>query len=261
MSAPNGPLAGARALVVGVANERSIGWAIARRLSRDGATLALTYQGDVFEKRVAPLGEEVGAKALLACDVTDDDAIVRTVARAAEALGGIDLLVHAVAYARREDLVGDFVDTDREGFRLAMDVSVYSLVALARAARPWLEQSGRGRVLTLSYYGAEKVVPHYNVMGVAKAALEAAVRYLAADLGPRGVCVNAISAGPIKTLSAAGIRDFRQMLHHHAERAPLRRNVTADEVADIAAALLAAPGAGITGEIVHVDAGYHVTGT
>lgn len=260
MSGRVGPLEGARALVVGVANERSIGWAIAKQLRAQGAEIVLTYQGDVFEKRVAPLAAGIGAKALLPCDVTDDHAVEQTVASAAQAMGGIDLLVHAVAYARKEDLVGEFVNTDREGFRLAMDVSVYSLVALARAARPWLETSGRGRILTLSYFGAEKVVPHYNVMGVAKAALEATVRYLAADLGPRGICVNAISAGPIKTLAAAGIRGFRDMMHHHADRSLLHRNVTADEVAATAAALLAAPGAAITGEVVHVDAGYHAVG-
>ncbi len=251
---------GKKALVVGVANERSIAWAIAKRLADEGAEIALTYQGDVLEKRVRPLAESISAALVAPCDVADDGAIDAAFARVRETLGGLDVLVHSVAHARREDLTGDFVTTDREGFRAALDISVYSLVALTRAALPLFEGRGGGSILTLSYYGAEKALPHYNVMGVAKAALEAAVRYLAQDLGPRGIRVNAISAGPIKTLAAAGIHGFRDMLHHHEERALLKRNVTADEVGAAALALLGPLGTGITGEVLHVDAGYHATG-
>ncbi len=251
---------GKKALVVGVANERSIAWAIAKRLAEEGAEIALTYQGEVLEKRVRPLAESISAALVTPCDVANDADIDAAFARIRDTLGGLDVLVHSVAFARREDLMGDFVATDREGFRAALDISVYSLVALTRAALPLLEGRGGGSVLTLSYYGAEKALPHYNVMGVAKAALEAAVRYLAQDLGPRGIRVNAISAGPIKTLAAAGIHGFRDMLHHHEERALLKRNVTADEVGAAALALLGPLGAGITGEVLHVDAGYHATG-
>ncbi|MFN7953703.1 MAG: enoyl-ACP reductase [bacterium] len=251
---------GKKALVVGVANERSIAWGIAKRLADEGAQIALTYQGEVLEKRVRPLAESISAALLTPCDVASDADIDAAFGRIRDALGGLDVLVHSVAYARREDLTGDFVATDREGFRAALDISVYSLVALTRAALPLFEGRGGGSVLTLSYYGAEKALPHYNVMGVAKAALEAAVRYLAQDLGPRGIRVNAISAGPIKTLAAAGIHGFRDMLHHHEERALLKRNVTADEVGAAALALLGPLGTGITGEVLHVDAGYHATG-
>ncbi len=250
---------GKKALVVGVANERSIAWAVAKRLAEEGAEIALTYQGEVLEKRVRPLAESIGAALLTPCDLTVDSDIDAAFAKIGETLGALDVLVHSVAFARREDLLGDFVATDREGFRVALDVSVYTLVALTRAALPLMEGRG-GSVVTMSYYGAEKALPHYNVMGVAKAALEAAVRYLAQDLGPRGIRVNAISAGPIKTLAAAGISGFRDMLHHHEEKALLKRNVTADEVAAAALALLGPLGSGITGEVLHVDAGYHAVG-
>ena len=255
-----GTMDGRKALVVGVANERSIAWAIAKRLADEGAEIALTYQGEVLEKRVLPLAESIGCQTVVPCDVTEEAQLASAFEAIGSGLGGLDVLVHSVAFARREDLMGSFVDTDREGFRMAMDISVYSLIALARCALPLMEGRDGGSILTMSYYGAEKVVPHYNVMGVAKAALEASVRYLAQDLGPKGIRVNAISAGPIKTLAAAGIRGFRDMLHHHAERAPLARNVTADEVAAAALPLLGPGGSGITGEVLHVDAGYHVVG-
>ena len=251
---------GKKALVVGVANERSIAWAVAKRLAEEGAEIALTYQGEVLEKRVRPLAESIGAALVTPCDLTDDAAIDAAFAKVGETLGALDVLVHSVAFARREDLLGDFVTTDREGFRLALDISVYTLVALTRGALPLMDGRGGGSIVTMSYYGAEKALPHYNVMGVAKAALEAAVRYLAQDLGPRGIRVNAISAGPIKTLAAAGISGFRDMLHHHEEKALLKRNVTADEVAAAALALLGPLGSGITGEVLHVDAGYHAVG-
>ncbi len=255
-----GSFDGKKALVVGVANERSIAWAIAKRLADEGAQVALTYQGAVLEKRVRPLAESIGAAAMIPCDLSSDAEIAAAFTQLGSALGGLDVLVHSVAFARREDLLGDFVATDREGFRVALDVSVYTLVALARAALPLFEGRPGASVLTLSYFGAEKAIPHYNVMGVAKAALEASVRYLAQDLGPRGIRVNAISAGPIKTLAAAGIHGFREMLHHHEEKSLLKRNVTADEVASAALALLGPLGSGITGEVLHVDAGYHAVG-
>lgn len=251
-------LAGRRGLVFGVANDKSIAWAIARRAAREGAALALSYADERLERRVAPLAEQIGARALVRCDVTDDAQIDAAFERAASALGGLDFLVHAVAFAERDDLRRPFVETSRAGFRTALDVSAYSLVAVARRAAAAM--TAGGSILTLTYYGAEKVVPGYNVMGPAKAALEAAVRYLAVDLGPAGVRVNAISAGPIKTLAAAGIPGFREMLRHAAATAPLRRNVTADDVAGAAVFLLSDLGAGVTGEVVHVDAGYHVVG-
>jgi enoyl-[acyl-carrier protein] reductase I len=252
-------LAGKKALVLGVANDHSIAWSIARAFAREGATLALTYVGDAIEKRVRPLAAELGVDVVLPCDVTRDEDVRALFASLVEQWGVLDVVVHAVAFAPREELRGRFVDTSRDGFRVAMDVSTYSLVAVARAAEPLLAPR-QGSILTLTYFGAEKVVAGYNVMGVAKAALEAAVRYLAWDLGPNGVRVNAISAGPIRTLSAAGIRDFRTMLHHHEQRAPLRRNVSGDEVGLAALFLCSELGSAVTGEIVHVDAGYNIVG-
>jgi len=253
-------LEGKRALVVGVANERSIAWGIAQALAREGARLAFTYVGESIERRVRPLAESLGADVVAPCDVTDDAQIDALVAELDRRWDGLDVLVHAVAFANREDLSGRFVDTSREGFRLALDVSAYSLVGLTRAALPLMERAGGGSVLTLTFAGSERVFPNYNVMGVAKAALESSVRYLAAELGPAGIRVNAISAGPIKTLSASGVKNFRDMLHYAAERAPLRRNVTTDDVGALALALVGPAGAGITGQVLYVDAGLSVLG-
>jgi enoyl-[acyl-carrier protein] reductase I len=252
-------LEGKKAIVFGVANDHSIAWAIAQAFAREGATLAFTYVNEAIERRVRPLAESLGVKTVLPCDVTSDDDIRATFDVLQEQWGGLDVLVHAVAFAQREDLKGRFVDTSREGFRLALDVSAYSLVALARAAEPLLAPR-RGSILTLSYFGAEKVVAGYNVMGVAKAALEASMRYLAWDLGPNGIRVNAISAGPIRTLSSAGIGGFKTMLHHHEERAPLRRNISPEEVARSALYLSSELAEGVTGEVLHVDAGYNIVG-
>jgi enoyl-[acyl-carrier protein] reductase I len=250
---------GRRALVFGVANERSIAWGIARALHQAGAELAFTFAGEVLEKRVRPLAESVGARFIEPCDVTDDAQVDAVFERIAGEWDGLDVLIHAVAFADRQDLEGRFVDTPRDGFLKALNISAYSLVHLTRAASPLL-QSRRGNVLTLTYFGAEKVVQNYNVMGVAKAALEASVRYLAADLGPDGVRVNAISAGAVKTLAASGVRGFRSMLGVYEERAPLRRNITQDEVAGAALFLCSDLGTGVTGEVLHVDSGYNIIG-
>jgi len=249
-----------RVLVFGVANERSIAWAIARAMHVGGCTeFAFTYAGEVLEKRVRPLAESVGARLILPCDVTDDAQVAACFAAVGGIWDGIDVLIHSIAFANREDLEGRFVDTSRAGFRMALDVSCYSLVLLARHAEPLLA-SRKGSIVTLSYFGAEKVVPNYNVMGVAKAALEASVRYLASDLGPQGIRVNAISAGPIKTLAAAGIRGFKGMLALAEEKAPLRRSVSQDDVGNAAAFLCSHLSAGITGEVLYVDAGYNIMG-
>lgn len=252
-------LSGKRALVLGVANERSIAWAIARALASEGAHLGLTYVGDSLERRVRPLAEKIGADVLGSCDVTDDTQIETLFSEVKNQWGQLDVLVHAIAFAQRDDLKGRFVDTGREGFRLALDVSAYSLVALSRAALPLLSETD-GTILTLTFAGSERVFPNYNVMGVAKAALESSVRYLAADLGPDGVRVNAISAGPIKTLSAVGIGNFREMLHVAEARAPLQRTVTADDVAQLALALSGPAGRGITGQVLYADAGLSILG-
>jgi enoyl-[acyl-carrier protein] reductase I len=254
-----GSMTGKRAAIFGVANDHSIAWAIAQRLRAEGAELALTYPNEQIEKRVRPLAASIGVDAVLPCDVTSDAQIAAVFAELGERWGGLDAVVHSLAFAERDDLKGRFVDTARQGFQVALDVSAYSLIALARCAEPLLAPQ-RGALVTMTYFGAEKVIPNYNVMGVAKAALETCVRYLAADLGPAGVRVNAISAGPLRTLSAAGIAGFRTMLHHYEERAPLRRNVTADEVAAAALYLCSDAASGVTGEILHVDAGYNVIG-
>jgi len=259
MSNAQGLLAGKRVLVFGVANERSIAWGISRAMHEHGATLGFTYLNEALERRVRPLAESVGSELILECDVTRDDQIQDTFQTVKDAWGRIDVLIHGVAFANREDLEGRFVETSRDGFRTALDISAYSLVALTREAWPLMKDVG-GSVLTLTYYGSEKVVPNYNVMGVAKAALEASVRYLAADLGPDGIRVNAISAGPIKTLAASGIRGFRSILGEVAERAPLRRNVTQDDVANAALFLCSDLGAGVTGEVLYVDSGYNILG-
>jgi enoyl-[acyl-carrier protein] reductase I len=249
-----------RAAIFGVANDHSIAWAIAQRFHAEGAALALTYPNAAIEKRVRPLAASIGVDLVLPCDVTDDAQIRAVFDRlGAEWADGLDAVVHSLAFAGREELSGRFVDTSREGFRLALEVSAYSLVAMARAAEPLLA-ARRGSLVTMTYYGAEKVLPHYNVMGIAKAALEACVRYLAFDLGGTGVRVNAISAGPLRTLSLAGIKGAKDMLHHHAARAPLGRNIGAEEVAAAALYLCSDAASGITGEILHVDGGYNVMG-
>jgi len=253
-----GILDGKKAVIFGVANDHSIAWGIAQALHREGAELAFSYAGESLERRVRPLAEQVNASFVEECDVTSDEAIERVFAKLAESFGTFDILVHAVAYARREDLTGRFLNTSRAGWATAMDISVYSLVALTRAALPHFNPGAT--VLTLSYYGAEKVIPNYNVMGVAKSALEATVRYLAADLGPDGFRVNAISAGPIRTLSASGIGNFRKLHKTFAETAPLRRNVTIEDVGNSALWLCSDLSSGVTGEVVYVDAGYNILG-
>lgn len=253
-----GLLEGKVALVFGVANKYSLAWGIAQALAAEGAEVGFSYAVDKLERRVRPLAESLHARFIERCDVTNDQEISETFARAAQVYGKIDNLVHAIAYADMEDLNGLYLDTSRRGFQIAMDISVYSLVALARAARPLMNEAGS--IVTLSYYGAEKVVPHYNVMGVAKAALEASVRYLASELGPEGIRVNAISAGPVKTLSAGAFQGFRDMLHYVGERAPLRRNITQEEVGKTGLYLLSDLSSGVTGETVYVDGGYNILG-
>jgi len=254
------PFEGKRALVFGVANERSIAWGITRALHEQGCRdFAFTYAGEVFEKRMRPLAESIDARVILPCDVGDDAQIDHVFDEIGRRWDGLDVLVHSIAFAEREDLDGRFIDTSRAGFLKAIEISAYSLVHLARKAEPLLA-ARRGSIVTLTYYGSEKVVPNYNVMGVAKATLEASVRYLAADLGAAGIRVNAISAGAIKTLAATGVRGFRGLLGLAEERAPLRRTVSQEEVGRTAAFLCSDAGAGITGETLHVDAGYNIMG-
>jgi enoyl-[acyl-carrier protein] reductase I len=255
-----GLLDGKAGIIFGVANKRSIAWAIAQALSNEGMRLAFTYQGERLKENVAELTSTLSGALLLPCDVTID-AEIDTVFQEVDAqFGRLDSLVHSVAFAPREDLENEFVKTSREGFKLAHDISAYSLVALTRAALPLFEKSGGGSVLAMSYYGAVKAVEGYNVMGVAKASLEASVRYLAANLGPKNVRVNAISAGPVNTLAARGIKGFTGMLKHHAERAPLRRNVELEEIGSAALFLTSSMSSAITGEIMYVDGGYNVIG-
>lgn len=251
-------LEGRRGLVVGVANKRSIAWAIAQALAGAGMRLALTYQGERLRDNVLELAATLPDTLVYPCDVTSDAQIEAVFDALGREFGVLDTLVHSVAYAPREELEGAFVATSREGFRIAHDVSVYSLVALTRAALPLLEKSGQGSVIAMTYYGSEKVAANYNVMGVAKAALESAVRYLAADLGPKGIRVNAISAGPVNTLAARGVRGFTQILQHHAEKAPLRRNVEPREIGDAALFLASPLASGITGAVLFVDCGYNI---
>ncbi len=251
-------LEGKKALIFGIANKNSIAWGIAQTLHAHGAELGFSYGFEQLEKRVRPLAEELGVEFVEECNIEDDEVITSVFQKAADKFGQIDILVHAIAHAKREDLTGTFVDTSRDGFHLAMGVSVYSLVSLTRAAVPLMTNGGS--IISMTYYGAEKAVPHYNVMGVAKAALEASTRYLAADLGPQNIRVNAISAGPIKTLSAAGIAGFRKMLKYTEERSPLRRNVTQEEVGKTALWLCSDLSSGVTGEVVYVDAGYNILG-
>jgi enoyl-[acyl-carrier protein] reductase I len=251
-------LAGTAGVIFGVANKRSIAWGIAQAMSAAGMRLAFTYQGERLKENVEELAATLAGSLVLPCDVTSDAEIAAVFEAVGREFGRLDTLVHSVAYAPREELEGDFVSTSRDGFRMTHDISAYSLVALTRAALPLLAPSGRGSVLAMTYYGAEKVAASYNVMGVAKAALEATVRYLAAGLGPRGVRVNAISAGPVNTLAARGVRGFTGMLKHHAERAPLRRNVELREIGDTAVFLASSMASGITGEVLFVDGGYNI---
>jgi enoyl-[acyl-carrier protein] reductase I len=251
-------LDGKRGLVLGIANKRSIAWGIAQAVSRQGARLAVTYQGERLEENVRELAQGLKDPVILPCDVSRDEDLDALANGVKEALGGLDFMVHAVAYALREELDGEYLNTSREGYRVAQDISSYSLTALSRRVAPLMQ--GGGSIVTLSYLGGERVVPHYNVMGVAKAALEASVRYLAADLGPRGVRVNAISAGPIKTLAASGVHGLSKMLEYHRTHAPLRKNTEQDEVGDVALFLVSPLSRGVTGEVIHVDGGFHVMG-
>ncbi|MFD1952504.1 enoyl-ACP reductase FabI [Sphingomonas arantia] len=253
-----GLMDGKRGLIMGLANERSLAWGIAKALRAQGAELAFTYQGDSLLRRVRPLAEEVGSDFLVDCDVSDMTALDKSFAEIAERWPTIDFLVHAIGFSDKNELRGLYVDTSLDNFLMTMNISAYSFVAVTRAARAMMPNGGS--ILTLSYYGAEKVVPHYNVMGVAKAALEASVKYLAMDLGPENIRVNAISAGPIKTLAASGIGDFRYILKWNEVNAPLRRNVTIDDVGGAGVYLLSDLASGVTGEIHHVDAGYNVIG-
>jgi enoyl-[acyl-carrier protein] reductase I len=252
-------LEGKTGVVFGVANKRSLAWAIARRAAEEGARIALTYQGERLEENARELAASLNDPLVLPCDVTKDEDIAAVFARTREEFGGLDFVVHGVAFALKEELEGDYVDTSRSGFSLAHDISVYSLTAIARYAAPLME--GRaGSILTLTYLGGERVIPGYNVMGIAKAALDMSVRYLASNLGPKGIRVNGLSAGPIKTLASAGIGGFSKILEHMRNHAPLRRNVDQSEVADAALFLLSNMSRGVTGEILHVDSGYNIMG-
>ena len=253
-----GLMAGKRGLIMGVANDKSIAWAIAETAAAEGATLAFTYQGEALKKRVAPLAARAGSDIVLPCDVTDTASMDAVFSTLLEKWGGLDFLVHAIAYADKTELKGRYIDTSPENFRHSLNISCYSFTALAQRAETMMSEGGA--LLTLTYYGAEKVMPHYNVMGVAKAALEASVRYMAADLGPRGIRVNALSAGPIRTLAASGIGDFRYILKWNELNAPLRRNVTQHEVGKAGVYLLSDFASGVTGEVHHVDCGYHLVG-
>jgi enoyl-[acyl-carrier protein] reductase I len=253
-------LSGKVGLVIGVANKRSLAWAIASAAGRAGARQALTFQGERLEENVRELAAGLDDPLVLPCDVTDDAQIDAVFAAVADRFGRLDFVIHGAAFAEREDLSRPFVETSREGFRKALDVSAYSLIALARRAAPLMEAAGGGSILTLTYLGSDRVFANYNVMGVAKAALESAVRYLAADLGPKNIRVNAISAGPIKTLAAAGIAGFSGILQTYRDRAPLRRTIEGAEVADAAMFLLSPAGRGVTAEVLMVDAGFHAMG-
>jgi enoyl-[acyl-carrier protein] reductase I len=253
-----GLMEGRRGLVMGVANDRSLAWGIAEMLAAHGAELAFSYQGEALEKRVRPLAESVGASLLFECDVGSDESIDSAFAQLAGYWPRIDFLVHAIGFSDKNELRGRYIDTSRENFRTSLDISAYSFTAVARRAAAMMGPGGS--MVTLTYYGAEKVVPHYNVMGVAKAALEASVRYMAEDLGKDGIRVNALSAGPVKTLAASGIGDFRYILRWNELNSPLRRNISLGDVGGAALFLLSDLGSGVTGETLHVDAGYHVVG-
>jgi enoyl-[acyl-carrier protein] reductase I len=247
-----------KGLIMGVANDRSIAWGIAQQAAAHGASLAFTYQGGALEKRVKPLADSVNSDLLLPCDVTDTASVERVFSEIQKTWGGLDFLVHAIAYSDKDQLRGRYVDTTRDNFHQTMEISCYSFTEVCRLATPLM--SSGGSLLTLTYLGAERVTPHYNVMGVAKAALEASVRYLATDLGPRNIRVNAISAGPIKTLAASGIGDFRYILKWNELNAPMDRNVTIEDVGKSGLYLLSDLGSGVTGEVHHVDCGYHTVG-
>jgi len=254
----NNFLKGKRGLIMGVANDRSIAWGIAEAAAASGAELAFTYQGDALKKRVEPLAAKIGASLVLPCDVTDESSIDEAFAAIEKEWGEIDFVVHAIAFSDKNELDGMYLHTSRDNFARTMDISVYSFTAVAQRAVPLMKDGGS--LITLTYYGAEQVMPHYNVMGVAKAALEASVKYLAADLGKDNIRVNAISAGPIKTLAASGIGDFRFILKWNEYNAPLKRNVTIDDVGNAGLFLLSDLGSGVTGETLHVDSGYHTVG-
>lgn len=256
--ASNNLMAGKRGIILGLANKRSIAWGIAKSLADAGAEIALTYQGEAIQKRVEPLAAELGAVVVGHCDVTDEASMDAVFADLEKRWGKIDFMVHAIGFSDKNELTGRYVDTSPGNFRMSMDISVYSFTALAQRAEKLMSEGGS--MLTLTYYGAEKVMPHYNVMGVAKAALEASVRYLAVDLGKQNIRVNAISAGPIKTLAASGIGDFRYILKWNEYNSPLKRTTTIEEVGDSALYLLSDLGRGTSGEILHVDSGYHVVG-
>ena len=259
MGVPQGTLMqGKRGIIFGLANDKSLAWGISQYLAAQGAELAFTFQGEALEKRVRPLAESLGSKIVLPCDVTDVASMDAVFAELQKQWGKLDFLVHAVAYADKNELKGQYVDTSLENFLLSMNVSCYSFTALAKRAKDMMTEGGS--LVTLTYYGAEKVMPHYNVMGVAKAALEASVQYLAADLGAQNIRVNAISAGPVKTLAASGIGDFRYILKWNEYNAPLKRNTTLADVGGAALYLLSELGSGTTGEVLHVDSGYHVVG-
>uniref|UniRef100_C6E4F7 Enoyl-[acyl-carrier-protein] reductase [NADH] n=1 Tax=Geobacter sp. (strain M21) TaxID=443144 RepID=C6E4F7_GEOSM len=254
-----GLLEGKKALIFGVANDKSIAWAVAEAFRREGAEIALAYAGESVAKRVIPLGESIGASMILPCDVRSDEDIARLFSDVSKQWGGLDLLVHSVAFANKDELKGSFLNTTREGFATALDISAYSLIALAKEAAPFM-QGREGSIIAMTYYGAQKVFPNYNVMGVAKAALEASVRYLAEAMGPEGTRVNAISAGPLRTLASAGIGGFGQIAGHVAGKAPLRRNITQEDVANSALYLASPLAGGVTGEIHFVDSGYNIIG-
>jgi enoyl-[acyl-carrier protein] reductase I len=253
-----GLMAGKRGLIMGLANDRSLAWGIAKALGDQGAELAFSYQGEALERRVRPLAQQLGSDLLIDCDVSETAMLDAAFDRLAETWPTIDFVVHAIGFSDKNELRGRYVDTSLENFLLTMNISVYSFTAVARRARAMMAEGGS--LLTLTYYGAEKVIPHYNVMGLAKAALETSVRYLAMDLGPEKIRVNAISAGPIKTLAASGIGDFRYIMKWNEYNAPLRRNVTIEDVGGAGLYLLSDLASGVTGEVHHVDAGYHVVG-
>ena len=254
----SGLMAGKRGLIMGLANDKSLAWGIARQLAEHGAELAFSYQGEALKKRVGPLAEQVGSDFLIECDVSDMDALDTAFDTLKSRWDTIDFVVHAIGFSDKSELRGKYVDTSLDNFLMTMNISAYSLVAVARRARAMMPEGGS--ILTLTYYGAEKVIPHYNVMGVAKAALETSVKYLANDLGPENIRVNAISAGPVKTLAASGIGDFRYILKWNELNSPLRRNITIDDVGGSGLYLLSALSSGVTGETHHVDGGYHVVG-
>ena len=253
-----GLMQGKRGLIMGLANDKSIAWGIAKALAAEGAELAFSYQGEALLKRVTPLAEELGSDTVLPCDVSDEASMDALFQALSEKWGRLDFLVHAIGFSDKNELRGRYVDTSRANFTMSMDISVYSFTAVVQRAEKLMSEGGSA--LTLTYYGAERVMPHYNVMGVAKAALEASVRYMAEDLGKDGIRVNAISAGPIKTLAASGIGDFRYIMKWNEYNSPLRRNVTTEDVGRSALYLLSDLGSGVTGEVLHVDAGYHVVG-